>query len=53
MHRYVMRVFAAAAASAALTAVGMTGASASGAVPRVLRAVWLSPAGTVLGTYIL
>jgi DNA-binding beta-propeller fold protein YncE len=46
MHRYITRVFiAAAAAGVALSAVGVTGASASGATVRALQAVRMSSAG--------
>ncbi len=46
MHRYITRVFiAAAAAGVALSAVGVTGASASGAALRAPQAVRMSSAG--------
>ena len=46
MHKYITHACVAAAASVTLSAVGVTAASASGAVPRSTRAVRVSPAGT-------
>ncbi len=46
MHRYITRVFVAAAASVAVSTVGITGASASGAAPRAAQAARVSSAGS-------
>ena len=45
MHRYITRACVAAAAGVALSAVGLTGASASGAAPRALRGPRVLAAG--------
>ena len=46
MHGYITRVIVAAAAGVALSTVGVTGASASGAASRTPQAVRVSAAGT-------
>jgi DNA-binding beta-propeller fold protein YncE len=46
MHRYIMRVFVAAAASVALSTVGVTGASVSSAASRPVRASSAGPSHT-------
>jgi WD40 repeat protein len=45
MHKYITRACVAAAAGVALTTLGVTGASASGAAPRALRGARMSAAG--------